>query len=490
MRGPARCDRDERDRVFRRRCRSSWRCERGCHILMLAHDAGEHANELPNAVAGDRADLVIRIAALLRVGAQFFRVSFDRRIQFRSDDDTRLRGERLRICLELAGDRRRVLVGMIVGREIDEMHEHGATLDVPQELIAEPVTFVRAFDQAGDIGDDERLIVISSDDTEVRNERREGIVGDLRLRRTDDGDERRLAGVRKSDQSDVGDQLQLDGELALFTGIAVLCESRRLSCCSGKVLIAPSAAATPGDEDSLAVVHQLRDQLAAVLVANHGADRKLDGDVFAMRARAVRAHAVLSASRFPLALKLEVIKRIESLRRLHVDRSAVAAVTAGRAALRYELFSAERDASVAAVAGLHSDACVIDEHRLFLSAKDEPKLRLGGRGSLDSPRSVGMTPRNKKRRSASGALEQRAEWTLLGSLRRDRDEASTLAFVVEVHDAVDLREERVIAADADIRAGIELRSALAHDDRSAGDELSGEALHAEHFRLRVAAVAR
>src|SRR5207253_2177702 len=64
------------------------------------------------------------------------------------------------------------------------------------------------------------------------------------------------------------------------------------------------------------------------------------------------------------------------------------------------------------------------------------------------------------------------------------------AFVVKLHDAVDLGEESVVATDADVRAGIELRAALADDDRSAADELAGEPLHAEHLRLRVAAVAR
>src|SRR6476659_4280256 len=57
------------------------------------------------------------------------------------------------------------------------------------------------------------------------------------------------------------------------------------------------------------------------------------------------------------------------------------------------------------------------------------------------------------------------------------DEASALAFVVKVHDAVD-------------HAGIKPRPALADENRTAGDELAGEALHAEHFRLRIAAVAR
>ena len=115
---------------------------------------------------------------------------------------------------------------MIVRREIDEVHEHRATLDVTQELVAEAVAFVRAFDETGDVGDDERLVVIRLHDAEVRDERRERIVGDLRLRGADHGDERRLAGVRQTDDADVGDELELDEQLALFAFFARLREAR------------------------------------------------------------------------------------------------------------------------------------------------------------------------------------------------------------------------------------------------------------------------
>src|SRR5690606_22698691 len=39
----------------------------------------------------------------------------------------------------------------------------------------------------------------------------------------------------------------------------------------------------------------------------------------------------------------------------------------------------------------------------------------------------------------------------------------------ELHAAVDQREQRVVLADADVHAGVELRAALAHDDRAGAD---------------------
>src|SRR5262250_1152460 len=72
----------------------------------------------------------------------------------------------------------------------------------------------------------------------------------------------------------------------------------------------------------------------------------------------------------------------------------------------------------------------------------------------------------------------------------DADKAALAALVMELDDARDLRKERVVAADADVRARLELRAALADEDRAARDQLAAESLHAEPFGGRVAAVSR
>src|SRR3954469_6983958 len=65
-----------------------------------------------------------------------------------------------------------------------------------------------------------------------------------------------------------------------------------------------------------------------------------------------------------------------------------------------------------------------------------------------------------------------------------------LALVLELHLAIDRREERVVRRAADVAAGMELGAALHHDDAARGHEFPAEALHAEILRLRVAPVAR
>jgi len=54
--------------------------------------------------------------------------------------------------------------------------------------------------------------------------------------------------------------------------------------------------------------------------------------------------------------------------------------------------------------------------------------------------------------------------------------------------AVDQGEERVIAAAADIETGVELRAALANDDRSCSHNLTAVCLDATVLRIAVSAV--
>src|SRR6185295_8572579 len=72
---------------------------------------------------------------------------------------------------------------------------------------------------------------------------------------------------------------------------------------------------------------------------------------------------------------------------------------------------------------------------------------------------------------------------------KDVDELAVPAAVLELDHAVDLGEEGVVLAAADIRAREELRPALADEDRSARDRLAAVPLDPEVLRVRIAAVA-
>src|SRR5207302_11460412 len=82
---------------------------------------------------------------------------------------------------------------------------------------------------------------------------------------------------------------------------------------------------------------------------------------------------------------------------------------------------------------------------------------------------------------------------LFGGLRRSRDYRDELAAadpLVELDVPFFEREQRVVAAHADLVAGMELGAALAHDDVAGDDDLAAVFLDAEAPARTVAAVAR
>ena len=79
-------------------------------------------------------------------------------------------------------------------------------------------------------------------------------------------------------------------------------------------------------------------------------------------AGAVRAFAVASAIGLEFAIVAVAQKRVVVRIRFEINAAAVAAVAARRAAARNVFFAAERDAAVAAVAGLHENFGFVNEH--------------------------------------------------------------------------------------------------------------------------------
>ena len=93
----------------------------------------------------------------------------------------------------------------IAGRGVDHVDEQPRPLEVREELVAEARLPGGALDQAGNVRDGQLPAVRRVDRPEHRLERRERVVGDLRLRIRDPPQERRLAGVRQADERSVGD---------------------------------------------------------------------------------------------------------------------------------------------------------------------------------------------------------------------------------------------------------------------------------------------
>src|SRR5579864_1440298 len=245
-------DRNESDRTFRRKWQSNARSSffstrplsmllrmrrdaRGCgfdgRIAQLDDGAivrvrllrlwqtiervGHRAYQRLDAFSGGGRNRKERQAAFLRKFAQAvetFMVAG--RVELGGDDKFRLRGQSFaegpQFALNNFKIADRIAVGRVAG--IDEVGDQARALDVPEEANAQAGAFVRAFNQAGQIRDDEsaaragRRVWIGGDDSEMRFQSGERIIGDFRFRRGNTRDECRFPRVGKSDKAYVGEQ--------------------------------------------------------------------------------------------------------------------------------------------------------------------------------------------------------------------------------------------------------------------------------------------
>src|SRR5687768_8618598 len=73
--------------------------------------------------------------------------------------------------------------------------------------------------------------------------------------------------------------------------------------------------------------------------------------------------------------------------------------------------------------------------------------------------------------------------------RIDADLEAKLVLVLELHDAIDQRIDRVVRSEPDVPARVPLRAALPHDDVAGRHTLAAELLDPAELRVAVAAVA-
>jgi hypothetical protein len=120
-------------------------------------------------------------------------------------------------------------------------------------------------------------------DAEVRLERGERVVRDLRLRRRDPRDQRALARVGKTDQRNVSHELELEVQPALFAVFALLSERRGPAVVVEEAGVATPATSAVRGQPAVAVRDQVGQQ-RAIAIAHDGALGHLHDQVGAARA--------------------------------------------------------------------------------------------------------------------------------------------------------------------------------------------------------------
>src|SRR3989441_5574879 len=246
--------------------------------------------------------------------------------------------------------------------EIEHVEKEPRPLGVPQELVTEAPALRRSRDEARQVGDHERALVVHADDAERRLERREGVVGDLGLGRRHPRDERRLAGVGEPDDADVGKELELEVKPPLRAGPSEVSAPRRPVGRGREACVAPPTPRTADGEDPLAGRGQVPEALAGVAVGDDGAEGDPEDEITAARAVTVRPLAVLAALGVVVALVVVVEERGERGIGFEPDAAAVAAVAAVGAAAGNVLLTAEADTAGPPTAAPDENTDPADDH--------------------------------------------------------------------------------------------------------------------------------
>ena len=251
---------------------------------------------------------------------------------------------------------------------VEQVNEHTAALDVAQEFQPKPDALVCAFQQAGDV-DQDNLPVVDLGHAQRRLDGGEGIVGDLGPRGADHAQQRRLAGVGHADDADVGHQLKFQFQPQFVARFALFGQARRRIARRLEGGIAAAAAPTLRHDELLPGFGQVGQQFSRVGVAHQRPRRHGQAQIGPVGARAVGAAAVVAPLGAVVYVVLEVEERVQPKIDIEHDVAAAPAGAAIGPATRHILLLAERHHPVAAAACLRIDSCSIIKHGCIVREK-------------------------------------------------------------------------------------------------------------------------
>ena len=241
------------------------------------------------------------------------------------------------------------------------MEQQPGALDVAQEIVTQAGALGGPGDQAGDVGEHGAIAAGAAHHPQIGHQGGEGVVGDLGPGRRKHGNQRALAGIGQTDDAHLGKQLELQLHQPLLAVLALGALLRRPVAVAEVVGIAQAAAAAHRHQQLIAGGGEIAEQDAGAGIAHLGAAGHLDQQVLAAGAGAAvgAAAAAIVGGEQPPVLEVEQGLQVGVGSQQHV--AAAAAVAAGGAAGRHIFLAAEGHDAVAAAAGLHRDAGLIDE---------------------------------------------------------------------------------------------------------------------------------
>jgi hypothetical protein len=247
--------------------------------------------------------------------------------------------------------------------------------------------------------------------------------------------------IRPTDQADVSDELEHERQGSPLAWLAIFRNAWGSAGGGGEACVAPTAAATRSYLNTVADGGEVRQQIPGCRVVDLGTWRYRNLDSLTRLSVAIAALAVRPAFR-PEYLPLAHMAEVREVGVGHQnDVTTRTPVAAARPALRDVLLAPEGHAPTPSVAGLNAHFYRVAEHRITAA-------ETAGCGKCRLARLYG-------------------------------DELAAATLVFEGNHAINLREQRVVAANSDVDAGLEAGATLPNEDRAARDKLTTETLDAQ-----------
>ena len=241
------------------------------------------------------------------------------------------------------------------------MQQQTRALQVAQEQVTQTRTFRSAFDQARNIGHHKALLSSHTHHTQIGVQGGERVVRNLGARIGHGRDKGGLARIGHTQQTHVGQHLQLQLQIATLAGKAggLLAWSAVDSTLEAQ--IAKTTIAALGNGDDLTGLKQFKQHFASIGIADDGAHGHVQRNVVARSAKHIGTHTVLTTLGIVTTRVAVVHQRVQVLVGHGIHVTATATVTTVGAAKFFVFFVPERHAPIATVTSGNVDKSFVNE---------------------------------------------------------------------------------------------------------------------------------
>gem|GEM_PF-387719 len=245
---------------------------------------------------------------------------------------------------------------------VKKVEEDSGPFDVLEELDTETFSLRCTRDKPWDILEDETLPFVIHY-SEIRDESREWIVGDLWSDIGHTLDKCGLPGIWESDDTDIGHEFELKFDISFFSNISHLSEIRRLSRTRWEMGIPESSPTSLTNREYLSFSAQICDNLTSIRISYNRTDRNINYEIFPIGPMHFFDSSFFAILGTEYSCMTEIRECIHIGCRTQVYIPPISPISSIRTTIGYTLLTSPCHHSVPSFSGFEYYTCFIDKHK-------------------------------------------------------------------------------------------------------------------------------